>query len=973
MRLNNEILFTFIKHDDTRVPIANSDIGNLDAFEISYEVELLDSSPLVSTNVLYFQEDAMEIILDYFNKHRAYLYLEIDHPEIGAIKYLVDKASIKLRDSYVEASLVIANLYNRLADQKDVKYDVDLNSIPKHRIELPEVQGINRLLFYGSGETKVFDTLSDSYEMAYVEGWETPYFGPNNPMVYSTGFQALPCTVYKTDLVNKNVIEVETLTIDYPIISPPGAFNMYVGREVTWHTFHNLIIDTTGLERQGKHLAGKIYEAGGWHNLYLLRNYKNDEPINNLNLSIKTKTPNFNVRMQVLATRRYTTGSRIAFRIEKRVVKLRLLVYKVKKSTLFPEYPLEYIQDYEVVDEFNFEQVNNTKLVFDTTGRQALVANIPVSFNLQNDSSFHQVLLRGGDTETEYYAIRPEFLVELHISNYVRSGDASNIDQLGLQIAELNFTKPFLMDVTFEAPFKTREVFAYKPVDLITAGLKQMASEEQFDISNFSVNIDNIDSNYPDKTGTDDEDLRYKKYDLMLIPAESYKNQSKKVYYFKLVDIIKMYYGLGYQLFSDETSISFKKRVNTDALKLTNLEPSDFDINYSKVLLNSIEIGYNLDEASTSTIDPHRRVTYKSLVNHKAETVSKLLPYRGDAVGLMKILDDNTPDVDSSDYWWEYFAEPMVTVNSQVDGADTTVFMLITKARDGDDPIATTDGTDPSIARLNIFNWQISTPALMYYLADYLKYSGNYYELVSSFGMRDFSVQMFPYTGSPKHAVSDFFQVMAGPVLSLSELTYRVTDSKESYGGLELSTSVVLTPTQIKNIIEANASMQNVHIELENLGVSGLLLSAKLSLVFQKASEIVMLIDQSFNNYNTPSMLVNTVVPYSKTIKKPGAIYPSTTIDYYLFYNTALHGIELLYRVTQLNGPAGQNIVPHIKLTEIDYSTVPTNSSPLFNKTILITLKDLGTLEVGTYTLELTVQNHLTGHDTFIHKLTITE
>ena len=470
-----------------------------------------------------------------------------------------------------------------------------------------------------------------------------------------------------------------------------------------------------------------------------------------------------------------------------------------------------------------------------------------------------------------YSAFRIEFEITTHFTTSFTTASASvKGPVIGFKNVLIDKEEPILLDLTYLGEFNTKAVNGYRALDLLRAGLNQMIKASDYGLPYINAYIDNIDHMYTSGMS----------YEMFLVPKESIKNAVKKVYYFKLDDFVKTMYGFGYQLYSTPNSISFRKRAKTVYATITIPEVGDFTMKQSDVLKSSVEIGYDLDDASIGLLDPHRRSTFKSNIPYSIDGLQYTVPYRADAIGILRMLDSISNKADSTDKWWTYIKDDSAKLTDS-DSTDAGVFVLLcVYNNDIMSYEAPSDGAPEELASLNLFNWSLSVVGLLYFMAKYLSYSGNRFILSSSYGVRSGTVKLFTY-GNP-----NALGVPIAPVIDVDYLLALTPTSTEKYGGIELSTTIVLTAKQMESIITSNALGKNVLIQLPSLGVSGVLLKASMNLVFDKAVDITMLVDAGVPGYHTPTLGIDEVVPKVNAVSTPSYVVTGTSKSYTIFVNT---------------------------------------------------------------------------------------
>lgn len=893
MKLSSKAKFTLIKVDGTRYSIADEDIGNLESFEIVYEYEPLESSPLVSSTELHLQGRAMDIVLAAFNNYEKLLYLELVHPELTTpFKYSIDIPSLENNGFYIKVNLVLLNLYNMLAGLKTAKFDVDLNAIPSYPIKLPDSLGTNRVLFYSGMDgvdTNTHTICSNTNKSA--------------PAVYklSTGWVAIPMTHYRSEIVNPDAFLTNTTS--------PSLYNESIG-----FTAEKPYMLT------GAGTVANPYSFTGidMHNFF----YATPELISQYLIKYygKTKVQRADILIPNLGTLNVNSvfmfdgislpngviGSYYS------VLEIRLALLEIS-TTLCMVRPDAYIS-------LGSAQSNIQQLYSSDKGAELIIPfSVPIT-----ETTVPWFPKQDGDW---YSAFRIEFNITTHFAmTFTSTGEYVKGPVIGFKNVFIDKTEPILLDLTYLGEFNAKAVNGYRAIDLLRAGLKQMIKASDYGLPYVTAYMDNIDHMYTSGIP----------YEMFLIPEESLKNAVKKVYYFKLDDFVKTMYGFGYQLYSTPNTISFRKRAKTVYTTISIPEVGDFTMKQSDVLKSSVEIGYDLDDTSIGLLDPHRRSTFKSNIPYSIDGLQYTVPYRADAIGLLKKLDAISNKADSTDKWWTYIKDDSAKLTDS-DSTDAGVFVLLcVYNNDIMSYEAPSDGAPEELASLNLFNWSLSVVGLLYFMAKYLSYSGNRFILSSSYGVRAGIVKLFTYGNANAPGIP------IAPVMDIDYLLALSATSTEKYGGLELSTTVILTAKQMENIITSNALSKNVLIQLPSLGISGVLLKASMNLVFDKAVDITMLVDAGVPGYSTPTLGINEVVPKVNAVSTPSYVVAGTSKSYTIFVNT----IAPIGFITSYGSPEIPGNVSCTLDTSIDIS---------YRRFIQVRVSNIHNLPVGSYAIQISM------------------
>ena len=894
MKLSSKVKFTLIKLDGTRYPIADEDIGNLESFEIVYEYEPLESSPLVSSTELHLQGNAMDIVLTAFNNYEKLLYLELVHPELATpFKYSIDIPSLENNGFYIKVNLVLLNLYNMLAGLKTAKFDVDLNAIPSYPIKLPSSLGVNRILFYSGMDgidTNTHTICSATNKRA--------------PAVYrlSTGWVPVPMTHYRSEIVNPDAFLTNTTS--------PSLHNESTG----FTTEHPYTLAGAGTASDPYNFTGIdiynfFYSTHELISQYLMRYYgktkvqRADILIPNLgNLNINSV---FMFNGIALPTRG-AIGSYYS------VLNVRLALLSINTASGFA-----VLEGYVPL---GTAQSEPQSLYSADKGVELIIPfSVPIT-----EATIPWYPTKNGDWHS---AFRIEFEITTHFTtSFTSTGAYVNGPVIGFKNVLIDTAEPILLDLTYLGEFNAKAVNGYRALDLLRAGLNQMIKASDYGLPYINAYIDNIDHMYTSGMS----------YEMFLVPEESIKNAVKKVYYFKLDDFVKTMYGFGYQLYSTPNSISFRKRAKTAYATITIPEIGDFTMKQSDVLKSSVEIGYDLDDASIGLLDPHRRSTFKSNIPYSIDGLQYTVPYRADAIGILRMLDSISNRADSTDKWWTYIKDDSAKLTDS-DSTDAGVFVLLcVYNNDIMSYEAPSDGAPEELASLNLFNWSLSVVGLLYFMAKYLSYSGNRFILSSSYGVRSGTVKLFTYGNS------NALGVPIAPVIDVDYLLALTPTSTEKYGGIELSTTIVLTAKQMESIITSNALGKNVLIRLPSLGVSGVLLKASMNLVFDKAVDITMLVDAGVPGYHTPTLGINEVVPKVNAISTPSYVVTGTSKSYTIFINTVAPIDFITYYGSQeIPGNIG--------------CTLDTSMSIQYRRFIQVKVSNIHQIPVGSYNIGISM------------------
>lgn len=900
MMPNQETIFTLVTDQSpvTSYVVPRNEIGNLESFEIDYDFKPLEPGPLVSTSALYFQGKAMDIILDAYNKHRRTIFLLLQHPELtSALKYSIDLGSVVKELGYVECTLVMLTLYNQLADKKSEVYSVDLNMLNKYSIELPMTIGQNRIMYYGAtwAPSEEFpEEITDFVQWTCGLAGRGIEIEPNSggrklpAFTVSTGWQPYPVSFYKSAIESGKDMFLTTTCVpeidhsNTQIIEWQGANGTdYVPADFTGNVTHrNLYV--------AQPQAPDIYDMGGYHVVQRVEGRPTRSGLvqstNLFNMActsdkitsatIKIAAPDYHLAKIRALYRKFIQGptGMTAGSTDTSKLRTRLSFYRVRRTEAS-----EGLFSWEVRPDTYNDPIDLTELTLNfnfaltPVGQQFGLFPFGLA-NYSNTPGGPATLPESVNWDLHYeegwmQCFRLEFRIDwTSMPNHTISGslflpDTTYIAQLGFFDLSIPPSSPVIIDVTYDAPFESSStnVDAYVPRDLLAAGLKAMIHREQLAVSPPQLTLSNFGPSYYN--------------DLLFIPVESYKNRMKRSYYFKLDDFIKTYIGLGYQVFSSENSMSFIRRSVVPIELITVDDCSDYTVEYSDVLLSTIELGYNLDETSTGALDPHRRSTFKSSVRHKAKTMSYILPYRADCLGLMKDLDAsrNNNSTENEDKWWDAFLPVITNTKEEETATATGVFMLHTAFQTADTGYSSID-----MMNRNMFNWWLSVPRLMGFMAKYLKYSGRHYELVSSYGK----------TSGSAGAGSD--GLAFGPVVDLDyNLSDPLNSTSEKYGGQQLSTTVVLSIGQLDKIIRAQSALRNVHLRINSLNVQGLLLRAKFSLIHERAVDITMLVDGDYQGYKDPELYTgDAMIPSSVGVIKPLLTAPGSKASWSVYVNS---------------------------------------------------------------------------------------
>lgn len=966
MRLSAHVKFTIINQEGVRFPVSHTDIGNLESFEIVYEYTPLDSSPLVSTTDIQFQGAAAQQVRAAFSQHDKVLYLELQHYEFSEpIKYAADLASMVDRDTHVQLNLVLLNLYNAVADMKSTKFDVDLNEIKSYQIGLPDSRGLNRMLFYSG-----MDSVDTNQQVIFASTEGLPIkFGDFR---VDTGMLALPMTHYKSDIINQDAFLTTTTS--------PVIVDSVIGRvsgdilnselDDPKHKFYPGVGGEPNVAR-GVDLTNPRYDDEGINKAsspFLLRSYGKTK-INDTNVL----TPGIGkVKLDVLYGGVSGATNNAGLKIGDPFDKIRVEVY-------LTTYKIDTLRNIEIFDSATPIRLGVAeKRLSPSHGASVHVErNVEVLVDARQVSDWVPE-----STGVIHDALRLEFRVYFEYSHNSNQNSAELKGMyVGFENLYIDPDAPILIDVEYEAEFATKLVHGYKAIDLLRAGLSKMIKGTAYEDTAISVAIDNIDPAVTSLTesvfivseageyvisevgeqivvsamaSTFDENP----YELFFLPEESLKNRTKKVYYFKLDEFVKTMYGLGYHLYSGEDFLNFRKRPNTQYVQLEAEGVSDLEFGYSSVLTPTVEIGYNLDDTSIGLLDPHRRSSFRTNVPHKIDTLSYILPYKADAIGLLKKLDAVKDKKAKSDRWWDYLKPNKAThIGVDTDSTDTGVFMILAQSTlDGDVYSAPAHGAPEELAHLNLFNWGLSVVGLLHFMSGYLKYSGRLFEFISSYGTRVGSVQVLPYDKNTQQHPA----IPLAPVYPVNASLIQEQHSTEEYSEIELSTTVLLSPTQLRDIIFSNSNERLVKLSFPGQQVEGILLKASTNLIFENAVDITMLVTRGIVEAAVPGLKENQVVPYEKAYTIPEYVGGFTTFEYSIFINIPSTLIDVK-SITSITSPS---IANHIQASVDNRITVGSR------KYVKIVLRNLYNFPEGEHIIELTLVT-VSGDVTVRHKILI--
>lgn len=844
MALNQEVTFTLRGMDGESHLVARTDIGNTSTLEMTYEFPLLSSAPLVSSNTVHFKGKAKAFINARYIKHDKLIYVDVKFPTVpNIITYTIAVETIVYKYNYIECNLVLQSLYNELSNNKETQYDIDLNSLQEYPIELPRTKGFNRLLFIGSTAEGPLALVDNTVTLDMPTGWPKGTDQSAVPIIIKSGPQHFPIVLYRAEVSTKNIFMVDKAT------TPGFVF----GRDFNRNDL-TIVGSTPGATEAVLNIPNQFTSTEETDSLFFLA-YVKRNGIDNMHLTIQA---NNSITMYIDSTLRRTfeidDGAKVTTTTHVRWY-LRSFYYYPKTNVSSSQYKVNevlghtVINDTHVFDDWPWESVRRNQVTMRIPNIDMIIE--PIAGD-DPDDLFYEVFVIMFEIEARYFPTTNSIVGAMKTPQIQLSYNTFNIPE----------QSPLLINVEYAGRFSTTKTSGYKLSDLLQSGINRMINVEKLSYEDVQTYIE------PFKAMSTS-------YDILVVPMESIKNKNKRLMYFKLKDFTEVMYGLGYQLFSGPNNISFVDRAAADFITIEANDNSDYTIAHSKVLTNTVEIGYNLDETNTSTIDPHRRATYKTPIQYKAEALSLILPYRADALGLLKALESVKEDT-SNDYdtWWDLIGTNSTT--DTVEATDVGMFMVVCEPKYESPGVykAMTKGAPAELEDYKIFNWPLSTTGLLFKLSPYLKYSGTQLELISSYGMREGTVKV----------PNDTYGILTSPVADLDYYYGALTSGiKEEYGGRELSTSIKMSYKDFVSIIEASASNKNVHLSLPNVKVKGLLLSAKVNLASKAQVDVTMLIGSHEDTFNTPKLPSNFSFPSSKTLRKR---FASASSEYIIFVSS---------------------------------------------------------------------------------------
>lgn len=834
MYISSEITFKLRDVNGIVYRVARTDIGNLEALNIVYEFPILESSPLASSSTVMFKGSAMQVVTSCFNRHDKAVYLEVEHPDIpDIVTYSIAMESIKFKLGYLECSLVLWSLYGELANLKASRYDIDVNALQKYTINLPESKGFNRML-YASVTPEGPLELVNNICYTRISQWSmTPYRSLR--LLLNYGPQHLPVSLHKAEVVNKDVFLTSSTT--------PGMRATSTGPATP--NFDSAEFATV--------LGQDMYVP--------LPNQLNTNRFTD-NLFFTAYTSNRATRVALT-----TTASQVKFNLHTTMYRRggNVAPFNINVKTNIQIALHSFIHDPNTFSNDKlgrlYEEVYTTTVtqLFATTNNSSTEQVVPITANIPALNIELSPYLE----DERYIAYAYSMFIDVEITKASETvADVINDLTFGVGYSNLSIleSNPLLINFEYDALFKARSVVGYKIADVLRAGINKMLDHEKLALGNVQTSVQPFKSD-----GIE--------YDLMLISGEALKNKNNRLFYFKLQDFIETMYGIGYQLFSGPESVRFALRKEAQREVITLDEVGEYGVSYSNLLYNTFEVGYNIDETSSGKIDPGRRAVYKTPVLHKAETASRIIPYRADALGLLKFLDSlSSKDSIVDDTWWGSIGSNNSGV-SEAEAIDTTIFLVVAKYSSSTGLLAVTTGAPTAMTKYRLFNWFLSTAGLLYMYAPLLKESGRFLELTSSFGLSAGVVRPSASEGG----------IMFGPVADLYNAgpgTFASTT--EAYGPCQIQANVKMSYADFVRVLLASRQSRNVYINIPSIPAFGLLLNAKVDLVFENSVDIVMLTTPSAN---VASVLPSKVViPASRTFIKP--LHAGGPVVYDIFLNS---------------------------------------------------------------------------------------